>query len=130
MSAPNPTAHVQISLMDSDSDDDDDQRENNIDHDDDDCDLHEETTIGDLLESIYVHDDGDEIDGGERDGDSERDNMYSASKIVLYEGTTTTILSATLLLMNVKTKFGWSDTSFSALLRYIVIFFPILRYRK
>jgi len=112
MFVPNPINPIQIPMWDSIIDDDE-LREDNIGHDDDDNNDHEENRIDGLLESFYVHDDYDE-----RDDDLERDSMYNSSKTKLYKGINKNLLSAIPLMMNIKSKHRWSDTSFTTLMRY------------
>jgi len=118
MFEPNPIAPIQIPIWDSRSNDDE-LREDNIGHDDDaHNNVDEENRIHCLLESLYVHVDDEERDVDKRDDDLERDIMYNSSKNKLYEGTNTTVLSMILLLMNIKAKYEWLDTSFTSLLRF------------
>lgn len=73
-------------------------------------------------DDTYVHTSSHTHDGV-RYGDLESDSLYNVVKTKLYEGACLSKLSMTLLLINLKTKYGWSDTSLIALLKYVILLF-------
>ncbi|KAH9302853.1 hypothetical protein KI387_014436, partial [Taxus chinensis] len=63
-----------------------------------------EPGIEDMMHEIFTH---------------QESNMKTLASTKLYEGARISVLATILLLLNLKAIFGWSDTSFTALLRFL-----------
>ena len=80
-----------------------------------------EIAIQDMINDWFM-DEGEEDPCGHfnsKDGDDTYNKVKKEAQIPVYNGAKVSKLSATLLLLNLQTTYGWSDNSLDSLFRYI-----------